>query len=409
MAEEKVKRFTYTARNNQGALVGGTIASEDETSAAKRLQGMGLAPLSIRSTTAGPKGTKRNIGRAKKVKPKDLAILGSQFATMLDAGLLLVRTIKSVTEQTTHPELKRVLPLVQKGVEEGSPLSTALARYPNIFPGLMIGMVAAGEESGHLSESMQTIADNYEKEAKLRSKVFAALLYPGVVLGIAGIMMIAMLLFVVPRFTAIFKTLGGTLPLPTQILVLVSHIAGFVVPALFVSSFFFSTLWRKYKEDRRLRKIIDPLKMKIPIIGKFFQKIALARFARTFASLLSSGVPMLKTLETVANTAGSTVVSDALMEVRQAVHDGKEIAPTLQKHKIFPPLVIQMVSAGEETGTIPKMLNKIADFYELEVDTASEALTSILEPVLIVVLALVVGSMVISLYLPIFKVFTLIK
>lgn len=409
MADEKVRRFKYTARNNQGALVGGTIAAEDEASAAKRLQGMGLAPLSIRGTTAGPKGLKKNIGRAKKVKAKDLSILGSQFATMLDAGLLLVRTIKSVTEQTTHPELKRVLPLIQKSVEEGSPLSVSLARYPIIFPGLMIGMVAAGEESGHLSESMQTIADNYEKEAKLRSKVFAALLYPAVVLGIAAIMMVAMLLFVVPRFTAIFTNLGGELPLPTQILVSASKAAGFIVPILIVASFFFSTIWRKYKEDHRLRKIIDPLKMKIPIIGKFFQKIALARFARTFASLLSSGVPMLKTLEVVASTAGSTVVSDAILEVRQAVHDGKEIAPTLAKHVIFPPLVIQMISAGEETGTIPKMLNKIADFYEVEVDTASDALTSILEPVLIVLLALVVGSMVIALYMPIFQVFKLIK
>ena len=409
MAEEKIKRFNYTARNNQGQLVGGTIASDDEAGAAKRLQGMGLAPLSIRPTTgSGPTG-KRNIGRAKRVKAKDLAILGSQFSTMLDAGLLLVRTIKSVTEQTTHPELKRVLPLVQKNVEEGNNLSSSMAKYPMIFPNLMIGMVAAGEESGHLSESMQQVATNYEKEAKLRSKVFSALLYPAVVLGIAGIMLTAMLLFVVPRFTAIFKTLGGTLPLPTQMLVLFSHIASFASPIGIVFSFFSSTLWRKYKQDRRLRNVIDPIKLKMPILGKFFQKIALARFSRTFASLLTSGVPMLNAIEIVANTAGSTVISDALLEVRQAVHDGKEISPTLQKHYIFPPLVIQMVSAGEETGTIPKMLNKIADFYEMEVDAASEALTSILEPVLIVFLALIVGSMVISLYLPIFKVFTLIK
>jgi len=409
MAEEKIKRFNYTARDIKGQLVGGTIAAEDETGAAIRLQKMGLAPLTIRSTSNnGPVG-KKSFGRAKRVKPKDLAILGSQFSTMLDAGLLLVRTIKSVTEQSTHPELKRVLPLVQKNVEEGNHLSSSLAKYPNVFPNLMIGMVAAGEESGHLSEAMQQASTNYEKEAKLRSKVFAALLYPGVVLGIAGIMLTAMLLFVVPRFTAIFKNLGGTLPLPTQILVLFSHAAVFVIPVLIVFSFFASTLWRKYKQDKRIRRVIDPIKLKMPILGKFFQKISLARFSRTFSSLLTSGVPMLNALEIVANTAGSIVISDALMDVRQAVHDGKEIAPTLAKHPVFPPLVIQMMSAGEETGTIPKMLNKIADFYELEVDTASDALTSILEPVLIVFLALIVGSMVISLYLPIFKVFTLIK
>lgn len=408
MAEEsKVKRYTYTARNAEGVLISGTIAAIDELSAARRLQSMNMAPLNIRVSGAG-KGANKQL-RAKRVKAKDLSILGSQFATMLDAGLLLVRTIQSVEEQTTHPELKRVLPLLRKSVEEGTPLSEAMRKHPEIFPNLMIGMIAAGEESGHLSEAMAQSAQNYEKEAKLRSKVKSAMMYPVVVLVIAAVMLMIMLIFVVPKFSGIFTSLGGSLPLPTLILVKMSHAAGVLIPALIVSGFVGSIVWRKKKSDIRVRRILDPLKLKMPIMGTFFQKIALARFARIFGSLLSSGVPMLQALDIVANTSGNLVISDALQDVRRAVHSGKEIAPTLANYNVFPPIVVQMVAAGEETGTIPSMLNKVADFYEVEVDTASDALTSILEPVLIVLLAVVVGSMVISLYLPLFKIFTLIK
>ena len=408
MAEEsKVKRYTYTARNADGVLVSGTIAAVDELSAAKRLQTMNMAPLNIRTSGAG-KGANKQL-RAKRVKAKDLSILGSQFATMLDAGLLLVRTIQSVEEQTTHPELKRVLPLLRKSVEEGAPLSEAMRKHPEIFPNLMIGMIAAGEESGHLSESMAQSAQNYEKEAKLRSKVKSAMMYPAVVLVIAAIMLVIMLIFVVPKFSGIFTSLGGSLPLPTLILVKMSHAAGILIPALIVSGIVGSMIWRKKKSDIRVRRVLDPIKLRMPIMGTFFQKIALARFARIFGSLLSSGVPMLQALDIVANTSGNLVISDALQDVRRAVHSGKEIAPTLANYEVFPPIVVQMVAAGEETGTIPAMLNKVADFYEVEVDTASDALTSILEPVLIVFLAVVVGSMVISLYLPLFKIFTLIK
>jgi type IV pilus assembly protein PilC len=412
VAEEKALRFAYTARNSKGEIVGGAITAEDKTAAARRLQYLNLAPMSIKLTgknSVRGAGGKMQIGPPKRVKPKDLAILGNQFATMLDAGLPLVRSIASVADQTVHPELKRVLPIVQKVVEEGLPLSQAMARYPQLFPNLMIGMINAGEESGQLGPAMKQVARNYEKEAKLRAKVISALFYPGVVLGITGIMLIGMLIFVVPKFTVIFTSLGGELPLPTKILVTLSHSMVFSLPIIIATVFVLLSLWRKFKNDRRLRSVIDPLKLKILILGKFFQKIALARFSRTFSTLLQSGVPMLQTIEIVASTAGSTVISDALMEVKNAVHSGKGIAPTLAKYPVFPPLVITMVAAGEETGNIPEMLNKIAEFYEEEVSAASDALTSILEPVLIVFLAVIVGGMVIALYLPIFKVFDLIQ
>lgn len=409
MAELKTKRFAYSARDGEGKLQNSTMSAVDADTVSRRLLAQGMSPINIRLATGGSsKVGSRQLGPAKRVKAKDLAILSSQFATMLDAGLLLVRALQSVEDQTSHPELRRILPLVRKSVEEGSPLSESMAKYPYAFPALMVGMIAAGEESGHLSASMNQIAENFEKEAKLRSKVISALMYPAVVLGITVLMLIVMLVFVVPKFTSIFASLGGTLPLPTLVLVDFSHGAKYIIPLMVLGVIVGLYFWHKYKFDRRLRMVIDPIKLKFPVLGSFFKKIALARFARTFASLLSSGVPLLQALDIVSVTSGNIVISDALQEVKKSVNNGKSIADTLVKYEFFPPLLTQMISIGEETGSIPGMLNRVANHYEVEVETASEGLTSIIEPIMIVFLAVVVGGMVISLYLPLFKIFTLI-
>lgn len=411
MAADSIRRYSYTARNSQGEAVTGLISSDSEDGAARRLQAMGLAPLSINSADGAGRslGMNMNIGRAKRVRAKHLAVLARQFATMLNAGLPLVRALAALENQADHPELRRVLPLVRGDVEAGAQFSVALARYPDTFPPLMVGMVAAGEVSGTLGFALEQVADNYEKEARLRSKVLAAMLYPVIVLGMALVLVAAMLLFVVPRFSEIFANLGGELPLPTRILVALSSVAVYLIPAVIIFFFFFSFWWRKHRNDRGVRDIVDPLKLRIPIFGKFFQKIALARFARTYSTLLSSGVPMLQAIDIVSATAGSVVVSDALVEVRASVRSGRPVAGTLQEHPVFPPLIVQMISTGEETGSMPAMLDKVAEFYEQEVDTASESLTSIMEPILIIFLALIVGSMIVSLYLPIFQVFDLVK
>jgi len=406
---DQLKRFSYTARNVQGQMVTGVIASDSETGAARRLQSMGLAPVSVTSATGKSGGINKNIGPPKKVKPKHLTIFARQFATMSSAGLPLIRSLVALEGQSEHPEVKKALGLIRTDVEAGTSFSVAVSRHPKVFPPLMVGMIAAGEVSGSLGDAMDQVADNYEKEAKLRSKIFAALLYPGVVLGMAFIMVTAMLLFIVPRFTEIFLQLGGELPLPTQMLLLASRIAGIALPFLIVAAIIFAVWWRNHKNDRNVRAVVDPLKLRIPIFGKFFKKIALARFARTFSTLLSSGVPMLQAIDIVSSTAGSIVISDALVEVRSSVRSGKQVASTLQQHPIFPPMAVQMISTGEETGAMPAMLDKVADFYEQEVDTASDALTGILEPILIVLLAVIVGGMVVSLYLPIFQVFQLVQ
>lgn len=413
MADESVKRYAYTARNPQGDIVSGTITSDSETGAARRLQGMGLAPLAVKRSVGAATGLRtknerkaaKTGGRRKRVKAKHLSIFARQFATMVDGGLPLVRSLNVLGEQSDHPEMRRVLPMIRADVENGQPFSAALSKFPDVFPPLMVGMVAAGEVSGSLGVSMDRIADQYDKEAKLRAKVVSAMTYPVIVMSMAVVMVAFMMIFVVPKFTDVFKQLGGELPLPTQILLNLSNSAVFVVPILVVSGVVFSMWWRKHKNDKQVREFIDPIKLRLPVIGKFVHKVSIARFSRTFASLLQSGVPMIQTLDIVSSTSGSAVISKALTDVRNAVRSGKQVHSTMEQHEVFPPLLNQMISTGEETGALPDMLNKAAGFYEDEVEAASETLSATLEPVMLIFLAVVVGGMIVALYLPIFSVY----
>lgn len=413
MADESVKRYAYTARNPQGDIVSGTITSDSETGAARRLQGMGLAPLAVKRSVGAATGLRtknerkaaKTGGRRKRVKAKHLAIFARQFATMVDGGLPLVRSLNVLGEQSDHPEMRRVLPMIRADVENGQPFSAALSKFPDVFPPLMVGMVAAGEVSGSLGVSMDRIADQYDKEAKLRAKVVSAMTYPVIVMSMAVVMVAFMMIFVVPKFTDVFKQLGGELPLPTQILLNMSNSAVFVVPALAIGGIVFSMWWRKHKNDKQVREFIDPIKLRLPVIGKFVHKVSIARFSRTFASLLQSGVPMIQTLDIVSSTSGSAVISKALTDVRNAVRSGKQVHSTMEQHEVFPPLLNQMISTGEETGALPDMLNKAAGFYEDEVEAASETLSATLEPVMLIFLAVVVGGMIVALYLPIFSVY----
>lgn len=416
MAESTVRRFAYTARNNQGQLTSGVIQSDSETGAARRLQAMGLAPISLRVSAGDDSRNKAGGGsfsllgrRRKKVKPKHLAMFSRQFATMTDAGLPLVRSLNALMEQTDHPELRRVLPIIRGDIEAGTAFSVSMSRHPEVFPPLMVGMVAAGEVSGSLAYAMSQIAANYEKEARLRAKVVSALTYPVIVLVMAFVMVAFMMVFVVPKFTEVFAQLGGELPLPTQILVTLSQWAPVSLAVIGAGSLVFGVWWRQHKNDVKVREIIDPLKLRVPVLGKFQQKISIARFSRTFASLLSSGVPMIQTLEIVASTAGSIVITNALSEIKNAVRSGRPVHGIMEQFPIFPPLVNQMVATGEETGALPAMLDKVAEYYEEEVETSSETLSATLEPVLLILLAVVVGSMIIALYLPIFSIYQYIK
>lgn len=405
----KTKRFSYSARNNTGAMITGEINADSETAAALRLQSMGLAPVSVKILGRSKKLSGEISFGNKRVKAKHIAIFAKQFSTMIEAGLPLVRVVQALGDQMDHVAFKKALPAVQADLEKGGQLSVALSKHPFVFPPLMVGMVASGEVSGNLGKSLEAVAEAYGKEAALKAKVVSAMIYPGIVGSMAILMVVGMLIFVVPGFTEIFANLGGELPLPTRIMVAVSGAMKFILPITFVVVFVFSLWWKKNKNSRMVRERLDPFKLRVPIMGKFVQKIALARFSRTFASLLAAGVPLIQTLEITATTSGNIVVGDALMDVKREISSGKPIANTISEHPIFPPLVIQMVSTGEETGALPEMLVKIADFYEAEVDTQADGLASTLEPIMIIMLAGLVGMMVVSLYLPIFSVFDLIK
>jgi type IV pilus assembly protein PilC len=255
---------------------------------------------------------------------------------------------------------------------------------------------------------MRQIADNFEAEVRLRGKIKAALTYPTVVFCLAIVMCVGLLVFVVPVFEGMFTDLGGELPLPTRILVFLSRAMRFLLPLLVVASFAGLWAWRRYGRTERVRNVVDPLKLRIPVFGNLFQKLALARFARNLGTLLSSGVPILQSLDIVSETTGSVVIGRALAEVQQSVRRGESVAGPLAEHEVFPPMVVQMIASGEETGAIDQMLTKIAEFYDQEVEATTEALTALIEPLMIAFLGAIVGSMIIALYMPIFKVFDLI-
>jgi type IV pilus assembly protein PilC len=273
----------------------------------------------------------------------------------------------------------------------------------------MVNMTKAGEAGGFLDSAMRQIADNFEAEVKLRGKIKAALTYPVVVFILAILMCCAMLIFVVPVFKGMFESLGGQLPLPTQILVMLSGAMKYLVPLGIVSMVGFTVWWRKYGHTERVRNVVDPAKLKMPVFGNLFQKLALTRFARNLGTLLSSGVPILQSLDIVSETTGSIVISRALKQVQESVRRGESVAGPLAEHEVFPPMVVQMIASGEEAGAIDQMLNKIAEFYDEEVEAMTESLTALIEPLMIAFLGGVVGSMIVALYMPIFKIFDMIK
>jgi type IV pilus assembly protein PilC len=401
-------QYAYKVKDNRGRLVEGKVEAESESAVADKLKSMGYRPLEIRPANIGFEREIKLFGR-QRVKLKDLAVFSRLFATMINAGLSMLRTLTILSEQTENGELKRVLRLVKSDVEAGSSISAAFAKHPRVFPPLMVSMVKAGEAGGFLDTSMRQIADNYEAEVKLRGKIKAAMTYPVVVLILAVVMVIGMLLFVVPVFEDMFATLGGTLPLPTRILVTLSGWMKFLAPMLAIGTVGALAAWRRWGQTEGVRDVIDPLKLKIPVFGKLFQKVALARFARTLSTLLRSGVPILAALEITGDSTGNVVITKALVEVKESVKAGESVSGPLAKHAVFPSMVVHMMSSGEETGALDDMLGKIGEFYDQEVEATTESLTALIEPLMIAFLGGVVGSMIVALYLPIFKIFDLIQ
>lgn len=401
--------FQYAVRDRAGKLVSGKLEGESQAAVVTKLKSMGYAPVSITQTGGGIKRDFELPKLGAKVKLKDLSIMSRQFATMINSGLSLLRALSILAEQTENKELAKVLAMVRGDVETGQSLSSSFAKHPMIFPPLMINMCRAGEVGGFLDRVLLQIAENYEAEVKLRGKIKSAMTYPTVVFIISIIAVIGMLLFIVPVFTKMFLELGGDLPAPTKVLVFLSSAMKFGAPFFVVAGVVGSIAWQKVKHKDQVRNVMDPLKLKLPVFGNLFQKVALSRYTRNLGTMLTSGVPILQSLDIVGETSGNVVLVKASRDIQESVRKGESLSGPLANHWIFPPMVVQMLAVGEDTGALDTMLHKISDFYDQEVEATTEALTSLIEPLMIAVLGSVIGAMIVALYMPIFKVFDLIK
>ena len=402
--------YAYRVRTKEGRILTGTMEAEGESAVAGRLRQQGMVPIEIKKDKSSS-GMKMEINIIpKKVKLKDMAIFSRQFATMINSGLSLLRTLNILGEQTENPTLAAAIHEVRDDVERGASLSASLTKHPKVFNNLFVAMVRAGETGGQLDTVLSRMADNFEADYKLRQKVKSAMTYPVVVAGIAVLLVTIMLLFVVPTFAEMFTGLGGELPLPTKILLKLSQAAKWLVPLVVVLSIIGFITYRRLRRanaDFRLRA--DQVKLKVPIFGDLFQKVAISRWSRTLALLLRSGVPVLQALDIVADTTGNEVLTRATTDVKESVRSGESVASPLSDHGVFPPMVVQMISVGEDTGALDAMLDKVADFYDQEVESTTESLTALIEPIMIAVLGGIVGAMIIALYMPMFKIFDLVK
>ena len=401
--------YQYSVRDRAGKLVQGQIDADSPTAVATKLKSMGYAPLSITAFNPGMKRELTLPSFGSKVKTKDLAIMSRQFATMINAGLSLLRALVILSEQTENKELAKILVQVSADVEEGQSLSASLAKHPRVFPPLMVNMCRAGEVGGFLDSVLLQIAENYEAEVKLKGKIKSAMTYPVVVFVMAILAVVGMLLFIVPVFSKMFTSLGGELPAPTKVLIFMSSVLKFGAPFVIVFGIAGVIIWNKVKHTPEVRGFIDPLKLKIPVFGDLFAKIALSRFARNLGTMMSSGVPILQALDIVAETTGNSVVGKAVLDVQESVRQGESMTAPLARHAVFPPMLVQMMAVGEDTGALDAMLHKISEFYDQEVEATTESLTALIEPLMIGFLGGIVGAMIIALYMPIFKIFDLIN
>jgi len=407
----KPAQWAYKGLDSTGKPAKGVLEATSEAQAVQQLKARGVMPDRL-TQKGGGTGLQQEItipGLERNPSLKDLALLTRQLATMVNAGVSILRALSIVTAQTDNAVLRRTLGEISAKVEGGTALSSALEEFPRIIPPIMVHLIRAGETGGFLDRSLLMVADNFESENKLRSRVKSALTYPVVVLIIALVAVAAMLIFIVPVFDAMFSDLGSELPAVTQLLVDMSNAMPIAGPVILVVGVVFAIWWGRNKNTEAVRRVVDPLKLKVPVFGQLNTKIALTRFTRNFATMLGSGVPILQSLSIVGATSGNHVITSSLQGVMEGVRQGRPIAESLAEVDIFPEMLIQMVGIGEESGAIDTMLEKTADFYDDEVETMSSQLTAMLEPLMIVFMGGLLGFMILALYLPMFMVFQSIQ
>ncbi|MBN1192317.1 MAG: type II secretion system F family protein [Coriobacteriia bacterium] len=399
--------FKYSVRDKTGKVVGGKLEGENREAVANKLRQMGYIVLDLEEDRLA-RLSKIQFGTS--VKTKDVTIFARQFATMINAGLSLTKCLAILGAQSESKELRDIINQLGKDVEAGQSLSEGMMKHTKIFPPIFYNMVRAGETGGVLDEVLLRVADLFEADANLRGRIKSAMTYPIAMLGLVLVILVAMMIFVVPTFEKMFSDMGGELPLPTQILVSISDGAtswpGLVFVGVIVAG---TVLFKFWVGTESGRFTWDGILLRMPIVGPLVRKTAIARFTRTFSTLVGAGVPILSALDIVSDTAGNAVVAKALKNTRAAIKEGETIAKPLGESPVFPSMVVQMVAVGEETGALDQMLSKIADFYDEEVSMAVDALTSIIEPLMMAVLGVIVGGMVVALYMPMFQSITLIK
>jgi len=399
--------FTYKVRDGGGSLLNGQIDGDNLTMVANKLRQTGYIVIELKEKSLAKRDI--NLPFGNKVKSKDLTVFSRQFATMINAGLSLTKCLAILAEQTESKPLKAVTSEVLKDVEQGKGLSDAMAKHPKIFPPIYINLVRAGETGGVLDEVLMRVAEHFEKEASIKAKIKSAMAYPSAMFSFSMIITFVLITFIVPLFVKMFDDMGGELPLPTKILLGASNFMRsswfIIIPALIGLRY----LYKRYNNTPNGKMKIDAFKLRLPIFGALAKKMAVSRFSRTLSTLMASGVPILQALDIVADSAGNAVVTDAVKNARSSIKEGETISKPLAGSKVFPAMVVQMIAVGEETGALDTMLKKIADFYDEEVSNTVDALTSILEPMMIVVMGILIGGIIVSLYLPMFQVITLIK
>jgi type IV pilus assembly protein PilC len=401
--------YAYKVRDREGRMAAGSMEAESEEAVVSRLRQLGYAPISIEAEKSAGLKTELRLPGTGRVKLKDLAVFSRQFATMINSGLPLLRALTILGEQTGNRRLGEVVTLVRAEVEKGTSLSAAMAKHPKVFNRLYVSMVRAGEIGGFLDQVLVKVAETFEKEVTLRGKIRSAMTYPVVVFAMVIAIVAAMLIFIVPTFESLYESLGGTLPLPTRMLMNASNILRRFFLLVVLGGIGLAFLLRRWKASQKGRYQWDTFKLKVKVFGPLFHKSALSRFSRTLATLIRSGVPILQALEIVGETVNNQVISRAVRDVQDSVREGESLATPLSKHAAFPAMVVQMMAVGEETGALDTMLGKVADFYDQEVEAAVASLTSMIEPILIAVMGAAVGGMVIALYLPLFNIINLVQ
>lgn len=395
-------KFNWEAKTKAGASQKGVMEAGNESMVEAQLKKYGFNSIIIKSEKAGFKIPGFGGGGAK-VDTKDLVVFTRQFATMIDSGLPLVQCLDILASQQLNKSFKAALYSIKEAVESGSTFADALAKHPKIFDQLYVNLIAAGEVGGILDTILNRLAAYIEKALKLKKQVKGAMVYPATIISIAVVVIGVILVFVIPTFAKMFADFGGTLPMPTLIVIALSNFLQRYILVIIAAFYGIKVAIGKYYDTPAGRKLMDRLFLKLPVVGVLIRKVSVAKFTRTLGTMISSGVPIMDGLEIVAKTAGNKVVEEAIYKVRQAISEGKTMAEPLSESGVFPPMVVQMIAVGEATGAMDTMLNKVADFYDDEVDDAVGNLTAMMEPLLMLFLGVTVGGLVVAMYLPIFK------